>query len=176
MKDKISSEPDSASTIGGWMLALVWVIGLVGGSFLSREWLDKRDALRDGVTTHSESGEAALVVRADPYGQYRIAGSANSKPLSFLVDTGASGISIPQKAADRLGLQRGRPLQAITANGVATVYSTTLDSVSIGPFTRHDVKASINPSMEGEFALLGMSFLRHYVLIQREGDLTIERP
>ena len=96
--------------------------------------------------------------------------------MTFLVDTGASGISIPDAVARRLNLQRGRSFDVLTANGNARVFATRLDSLAIGPFGQRNVRAHINPSMSGETALLGMEFLRHYNLTQRGGELTISLP
>jgi len=99
--------------------------------------------------------------------------TANGVPLRMLIDTGASGISIPASVADNLGLQAGRPFQVMTANGITTVYETTIDSLAFGPFVQNQVNAHINPTLEGQTALLGMSFLRDYKIMQRNGELTI---
>jgi aspartyl protease family protein len=117
-----------------------------------------------------------VILTADRYGQYALTGGANGVPVNFLIDTGASGISIPGSIASELGLRRGRPFEVMTANGIARVYATTLESLTIGPFTQEDVRAHINPSMDGDLALLGMEFLRHYDLLQRNGTLTINPP
>ena len=105
-----------------------------------------------------------------------LAGSANGEPVEFLVDTGASQISIPILIADRLNLTRGRSYPVQTANGEVTVYATVLDEVSIGPFTMKNVPAHVNPGMNGDVALLGMSFLRYFELKQTGGELTISAP
>jgi len=168
--------PDSASTIGGWMIALLWIIALAGSAYAAQRWLDARDERRNGVIISENAGEPALLLSSNLYGQYRAKGLANDEEILFLVDTGASGISIPAAIASRLNLHRGRASQAITANGTITVYATRLDTLRIGPFIQRDVAAHINPSMDGDIALLGMSFLRHYELSQRDGKLTISYP
>jgi aspartyl protease family protein len=91
------------------------------------------------------------------------------------VDTGASFVSVPERVADRVGLKKGNALTASTANGNITVYSTVLDRISIGDITLYDVKADINPHMDGEEILLGMSFLRNLSVTHKDGKLSIRQ-
>ena len=167
---------DASATIGGWMIALLWVLLLGGGTLLANQWLKSRDASKITVWAESEGGAPKLTLRADRYGQYELKGSANGQDVHFLIDTGASEISLPVNVANRLNLDRGRSYPVTTANGQVTVHSTRLETVSIGPFTLKNVSAHINPGMNGEVALLGMSFLRHFEMIQRAGELTISAP
>lgn len=166
-------DTDTASAIGGWMIALLWLMALGAGTYALQNWMDKRDSARQGTTISGAQGQS-LRVASDRFGQFAVAGNANGQKVSFLVDTGASGISIPQGIADQLELRRGQAFPVNTANGVITVYSTVIDTLNIGPHSQKQVQAHINPSMEGELALLGMSFLRRYELIQREGVLWIK--
>ena len=172
-----SDMPSDASTaIGGWMIALLWLLFIGGGTLLANQWLKERKAAQLTVWTEADGVAPKLTLRADRYGQYELTGSANQKDVRFLLDTGATEISIPANMANRLNLTRGRGYPVSTANGQVTVYSTQLDSVSIGPFTLENVSAHINPGMDGDVALLGMSFLRHFEMIQRSGELTISAP
>jgi aspartyl protease family protein len=170
------SEADASRRIGAWMYGLMWLLLLAGAVLLAQRWLDQRSIAREARILVDEYGKNALELRADRYGQYLVTGSANGKEVSFLVDTGASGISIPADIASDLGLESGRSFEVITANGTTTVYQTELASLSIGPFVMKNITAHINPAMQGDFALLGMSFLRHYQLVQRDGHLTISLP
>lgn len=172
---KMTTLPDVAQSIGGWMIVLLWILALGGATFAAQGWFDKRAEARNGVWIGGDTEPAALLIKSDRYGQYQVKGSANDTDILFLLDTGASGISIPATIADKLGLKRGRPFEVITANGITTVYATILNSVSIGPHSRRNVSAHINPAMEGDIALLGMSFLRHYELLQRAGQMTITK-
>ena len=174
--DQTQAPTDASATIGGWMIALLWLLLLGGGTLLANQWLKSRDAAKITVWAESEGGAPKLTLRADRYGQYELKGSANEQEVHFLLDTGASEISLPVNVANRLNLSRGRSYPVTTANGQVTVYSTRLETVSIGPFTLRNVSAHINPGMNGDVALLGMSFLRHFEMIQRAGELTISAP
>jgi aspartyl protease family protein len=168
--------PDATVAIGGWMIVLLWVLVLGGGTLLANQWIKGREAAKLTIWTSADGAAPKLTLRADRYGQYELTGSANGQNVKFLLDTGASGISIPANVANRLNLSRGRSFTVSTANGQVTVYSTQLDNVSIGPFTLENVSAHINPGMDGDIALLGMSFLRHFEMIHRSGELTISAP
>mgnify|MGYP000238379162 CR=1 FL=1 len=173
---KSDSAHDESHRIAGGMIALLWVLVLGGGTWLVQGWMDSRNADRAARWTTDESGQQQLVLKADRYGQFVLDGSTNNRPTAFLIDTGASGISIPGAVADALDLPRGRSFEVMTANGSTRVYRTRLDSLSIGPFTRYDVTAHINPALAGDTALLGMNFLRHYELLHRRGELIISQP
>ncbi len=159
--------------MAGVMIALLWVLVLGGGTWLVQGWLDARQADRAPEWSSDDSGRPSLILKADRYGQFVVTGSANDQDVAFLVDTGASGISIPGSIAETLNLPRGRAFDVMTANGSTRVHRTRIDTLSIGPFTRHDVTAHINPGLEGSTALLGMNFLRHYEILHRGGELTI---
>ena len=91
-----------------------------------------------------------------------------------MLDTGATGVAIPEAVAVYLGLRRGRPFPTQTANGIATSYAAKLDSVSVGAIELQDVPAAITPGLQTQEILLGMSFLKHIEFTQR-GDTLILR-
>jgi aspartyl protease family protein len=108
-------------------------------------------------------------------GHYVASGTINGQPVVFFLDTGATIVSIPEPVARRLNLQRGVELQASTANGTVTTYSTELDSVAVGDIELHRVRASINPQMQSDEILLGMSFLKHLEFTQRGETLILRQ-
>jgi clan AA aspartic protease (TIGR02281 family) len=82
----------------------------------------------------------------------------------FLIDTGASGISIPDAVARRLGLRIDAEtprLQVQTAGGVVSEPLVRLDSVQVGPARVEQISALVNSSME--VGLLGGSFFNNFV-------------
>lgn len=127
----------------------------------------------------SVSGEIAgdvreVMLKRNPAGHYVATGMINSSPVVFMLDTGATNVSIPKPVADRIGLTPGTRMRAITANGTIEVRSTRLDTVELGVIKLRDVQGSINPGMGGEQILLGMAFLRDLELVQR-GDTLLLR-
>jgi clan AA aspartic protease (TIGR02281 family) len=82
----------------------------------------------------------------------------------FLVDTGASGISIPRAVADRLGMPIGpstRRVYVHTANGLASRPLVRLDSVQLGEARLEGAEATVNPTMD--FGLLGGTFFNNFI-------------
>jgi len=116
-----------------------------------------------------------LVLKRSRDGHYIFPGTINGQPVSFLLDTGATLVSVPAHLARELGLKAGAYQQAITANGTVTTRMTRLDALAFGPFEIRAVPASLNPGMRGDQVLLGMSVLKHLEFTQR-GDTLVLRP
>lgn len=106
---------------------------------------------------------------------YVASGKINGKPVTFLLDTGASDVVVPARLADRLQLQPGAAAYAITANGRVEIRRTLIKELSLGPIQLYNVRASINPGMHGDEILLGMSALHQVELIQRSNQLTLRQ-
>ncbi len=160
----------SGKAILAWMVFL----GLLTWGFSGL--LDhQRNPNREVVSSLDSQGRGEVRLQRNRSGHYLANGAINGQPVTFLVDTGATTVTIPADLARRLALRRGPAFQAQTANGTVTVYQTTLDTVTLGAIALHDVRASINPGMGGDEVLLGMSFLRGLELVQRDGELLIRQ-
>ena len=170
------------------MFVAAWVLllGILTVHFSG--WLDTRDDPNRSVTgtirddpnrsvtgTISELGVREVRLFQNRAGHYVASGKINGSPVRFVLDTGATTVALPGRVAKRLGLRAGRPQLARTANGTVTTYHARLDEVSLGTIRLRDVRADINPHMEGDEVLLGMSFLRSLELVQRDGRLTLRQ-
>lgn len=116
-----------------------------------------------------------LVLQRGRDGHYVFPGTINGQPVTFLLDTGATLVSVPAHLADDLGLKAGVYQQAITANGTVTTRATRVEALAFGPFEIRAVPASLNPGMPGSQVLLGMSVLKHLEFTQR-GNTLVLRP
>ncbi len=153
-----------------------WIIFLILLTVLFNNYLEKQNNPNTDVYGQIASDQSIeVILQRNRYGHYVTNGEINGKPVTFLLDTGATTISVPQKTAQRLGLKKGVPLSAHTANGTVTVYHTKLDSVSIGHISLHQLRGDINPNMGGEEILLGMNFLKHLELVQRGNQLILRQ-
>ncbi|HIF55390.1 MAG TPA: TIGR02281 family clan AA aspartic protease, partial [Methylococcaceae bacterium] len=56
---------------------------------------------------------------------------------------------------------------------IIKVFTTRLDSVSVGAIELNNIRATINPHMQGKEILLGMSFLKHLEMMQKGQELTL---
>lgn len=120
------------------------------------------------------SAPASVNLLADAQGHFIADGLINDKPARFLVDTGASLVSIGRSDAARMGIdpQRGTPMSAMTANGVARVWRVRLEKVQLGEVVLHNVDAAIQEA-DMPVVLLGMSFLGRTELRHESNRLTI---
>lgn len=127
-----------------------------------------------GVAASSDSDR--LVLQADGQGHFFTTGTINGVSVRFLVDTGASMISLGASDARRMGLDFNRGQKGIsqTANGQVVVSKIQLDNVRIGGMTLHQVDAVIHQT-DLPIALLGMSVLNRMEM-QRDGStMTLKR-
>ncbi len=83
--------------------------------------------------------------------------------VPFMLDTGASTVTITQKVADQLGIVTGPNTKYgrfSTANGVIKAPVITLDSVSVEGAAVTNVRTSILPNLDTP--LLGTAYLNHF--------------
>lgn len=169
MQDSDSSRRFMARlmTYGFWLVLLAGMTVYFGGV------LDQKHNPNQHLTTQSNKA-SEVILKRNAYGHYVAPGLINNTPVIFMLDTGATSISIPKAVADRMHLNpRGSSLVS-TANGSITVHNVRLDSVSLGSITLKDMRAHINPYMEGETVLLGMSFMQHLEMIQKGDTLRLK--
>ena len=173
MRDK--SAHREQKSIGTGMYVLGWLVFMGLLVFFFQDLLEKQQNPNQSlVTRYGEDGVREVVLQRNKYGHYVTNGEINGQPVVFILDTGATGVAIPEHVARRLNIQRGQPFATQTANGMATTYAARLDSVSVGGIQLEDVSAGIAPGLQGEEILLGMSFLRHIEFTQR-GDTLVLR-
>lgn len=140
----------------------------------------KRQVLELG--RHAESAALtgdlqSVTLASDARGHFVAEGRVNGAHVRFLVDTGATLVTLSAAEARRLGIdyKAGRPAVSQTANGRVLVYRVRLDSVTVGPMTLLAVDAVVHESPGLDMALLGMSFLNR-TEIRREGaNLTLTK-
>jgi aspartyl protease family protein len=117
------------------------------------------------------SGARSVVLAADSRGHFFTTGAINGGSVRFLVDTGASFVSIGSGDAKRLGIDylKGERSFTSTANGVVPTYRVKLDEVRLGDVTLNNVDAMVHTDNALQFVLLGMSFLNRMEM-RRDGE------
>ena len=116
-------------------------------------------------------GRQLVTLAADTSGHFIAMGSINGASVRFLVDTGATFVSLPAAEARRLGINylQGERGQLQTANGVAAGYRVKLDSVRIGEVELNNVDGVVSENDAMGMILLGMSFLNRMEM-KRDGQ------
>lgn len=171
--------PDSDNTqrTGRYMLILAWVGGMALLTLLFQDVLETRiNPNTNPVIQQAVDGRQQVVLDRNAQGHYVATGRINGLPVTFLLDTGATDVAIPEDLAERLRLERLSGGVSQTANGPVAVWQTMLDSVTLGSLSLTEVRASILPSMRGSNkVLLGMSFLKQVEFSQRGGQLVLQQ-
>ena len=141
----------------------------------------KRQRVRIGEGIYSTasvpSGHVTVTLTPDVRGHFITSGTINGASMSFLVDTGATMVSMGLEDARRAGVNylEGTRGQSQTANGVTPVYKVKLGSVKLGNIALNDVDGVVHENSSLPVVLLGMSFLGQ-VEMRREGkSLTLTK-
>ncbi len=127
------------------------------------------------IGSNFSGAEAGSIVSIAPdsQGMYLVNGSINKHLVRFVVDTGATLISMNRNEAIRFGIdykKTGQRSTVITASGKDTVYLINLESVRVGDIALNNIAAAVHDNDYPQHILLGNSFLNN-VSIKREGQL-----
>lgn len=118
----------------------------------------------------------SVALSADGRGHFFTQGSVNGAVTRFMVDTGATYVSLSGAEARRLGIdyQKGERGMMSTANGAVPAYRITLNTVKIGDVSVNQVQASVHEAPM-EITLLGMSFLNRVEMRRQGNTLTLTK-
>ena len=169
------TEPTSTvDTSAKWMTLLAWLCGLGLCVWVFAELLEKQNNPNQDVISARNGNQVEVQLKKNRQGHYVANGKINGETVTFLVDTGATSVSIPAHLGSKLNLQpKGRGI-ANTANGSVEIAFTKIDSLELGEIALRNVDANLNPGMRDDHILLGMSVLRQLEFTQR-GDWLILR-
>ena len=167
---------DFQKRAGSMMIILGWIGGLGLLSVFFSDYLADQANPNQQVAMQIREGVKEVILQRNGAGHYVANGLINRQAVTFILDTGATHISIPAHIARQIGLQAGIAMPVQTANGAIVVYATELDSVDLGGIELKQVRASINPYMPTDEVLLGMSFLKHLNFSQQGDQLLIRQP
>jgi aspartyl protease family protein len=175
--DQNNPQIPSTRRMGAVMAAIAWIILLAMLTAFFSGWLDRqKNPNRDPTTRLADNGVAEVVLKRNRAGHYVTDGYINGVAVTFLLDTGATGVALSSDVARATGAVPGKAIMTRTANGNAKGYRTTLKSVRVGNIEQNRVPATISPGLTTREVLLGMSFLKHLELTQRGDTLTLRQP
>lgn len=134
----------------------------------------RRVQIGQSVVSAAKAEKPGMTLMADARGHFVAPGSINGEPMRFLVDTGATFVSLG--AADarraRIDASKGTPGMTMTANGMARVWKVRVANVKLGNITLHDVDATVHEH-DMPIVLLGMSFLNRMEMRRDGTSLTL---
>jgi aspartyl protease family protein len=126
----------------------------------------------------STNTSRSLELRAGQGGHFATDARVDGRRIAFVVDTGASQITIRESDAARLGFHPSRrdyTVRIHTANGEGRAAMVDLGMVEIGNIVVRDIRALVVPDDALGVNLLGMSFLSRVRWTHDRGRLLIEQ-
>jgi aspartyl protease family protein len=142
----------------------------VGGGIVSRyaEQSLLRDRPAQAAVVRSKAPHTtvasprSMTLRGDRSGHFRVDARIEGRNIPFVVDSGASLVTLRESDAARLGIRPARgdyTARVSTANGSIKAARTRLARVEVGDIAVSDVAALVLPDEALAQNLLGVSFL-----------------
>jgi len=123
----------------------------------------------------TESANGDLILKRGQDEHFHMEVTVNDAPIRFLVDTGASIVTLSEDDARRAGYDPSTldyTLQFSTANGTAWGAPIRIEQMRAGPLVARDVRAAVGGAGMSK-SLLGMSFLNQLNGFSVKGDTLI---
>jgi aspartyl protease family protein len=184
LKDRASKEggiatsrPVSPSPSSGLSIGLKWgPAGIVAFwlTVMGLLYLAMNHYLKPKPVIVSASGD--LVIPRAKDGHFYATGSVNGQPVNFLVDTGASLVTVSEQFARSAGIADGDPTVFKTANGNLSGRIVSGVPISVGPIDVSAVKIGVGlVGHEVGDALLGQSFLSKFEIVLKGEQMILRK-
>ncbi len=179
-------------------MALVWVCGVsmskptlqqttrLGALAITAVWLavaavlylvfDRIEQNRQASLKPYALSSGDLVIPRQRDGHFHVEGEVNRQPVTFLVDTGASHVSVSQALAQQAGLPSGQDITLHTANGQRPGQLVRNVPVRAGHLVLNDAGVTVGLNgLRPEQALLGQNFLKHFDVDIRRDEMILRQ-
>lgn len=113
-------------------------------------------------------------LRPEQNGTYFVSGSINGYPVRFVVDTGATNLTLSTQHASAFGVVGCVLSKTATGNGLVDTCNTIASAITFGGFSLDNVPVTIAPNLSGE-PLLGMSVLSQFRIEQVNGVMRVSK-
>ena len=141
----------------------VW-FGLIAAGFFIADHLTTQPTVAHLLT----EGRQEIAIPASRDGHFYLDGAINGVPLKFMIDTGATYVSVGEDFARAAGLPKGITGYFNTANGAVEGEIVRGLDVEADALRVSGLSVAITPS-HGMVGLLGQNFLRHFEVSQVAG-------
>jgi aspartyl protease family protein len=146
------------------------VLALVGVVFFAADRLT-----RTPTVVHSVSeGRQEISIPAARDGHYYLDGAVNGVPLTFMIDTGATYVSVGEDFARKARLPEGITGYFSTANGTVEGKIVKDQVVEAEDFKVSGLSVAVTP-LGGKKGLLGQNFLRRFEVSQSAGVMRLRQ-
>lgn len=138
-------------------------------------FLDAKMQPQVATVTNLDMARGEVIIPRSRDGHYYVDGAINGRPLTFMVDTGASTVVVSADLAAKIGLARGVPTPFKTAGGMVLGEMVPDQAIEAGGLQLKGLRVGVVKQMDQrDYALLGQNFLRHIDVIQ-SGDQMVLR-
>ncbi len=146
---------------GAWVIIIgVLLIGFSYKSELVRIYNRVYANLIPG--NYVKDNKKTVIVYANQYGHYYVNSITQGANIKYLIDTGATTVSLTRADAEKIGIDINKlnyTQKVSTANGIVLSAPVKLDYIQINDIIVEDIRASVSQDNGLEKSLLGMSFL-----------------
>ena len=158
--------------LGALAIAAVW-LAVAGVLYLVFDQIEQK---RQASLKPYALSSGDLVIPRQRDGHFHVEGEVNRQPVRFLVDTGASHVSVSQALATQAGLPAGQSITLHTANGPRQGQLVRSVPVRVGNLVLNDTSVAVGLSgLEPQQALLGQAFLRHFDVEIRRDEMVLRQ-
>ncbi|TXI26176.1 MAG: TIGR02281 family clan AA aspartic protease [Nitrosomonas sp.] len=152
----------------GFIIALIAWIGVFTVAYL---YFASAQAPKVAMVS-ADSPEKEIIIPRSLDGHYYVQGKINGYPVEFMVDTGASIVSISYELARAIHLPPGIPANFSTAGGGVNGEIVPSVDIEIGNIRLNELTVSVG--IQGKMALLGQNFLRRIDMIQSNDKMILQ--
>lgn len=146
------------------------VLALVGVVFFAADQLTRTPTVVHAVT----DGRHEIAIPAARDGHYYLEGAVNGAPIRFLIDTGATYVSVGEAFARKARLPEGVTGYFSTANGTVEGKIVKDQVVEAEGFKVSGLSVAVTP-LGGKRGLLGQNFLRRFEVSQSAGVMRLRQ-
>lgn len=169
------SQQTPGKRAGRVFMVLAWCAALFLATRFFGQWEVRQQNPNRVVSSEQGEGFIEVKLASNSQGHFVASGQINGQPVDFMLDTGATDVSIPAEMAERLKLEKGFGVTLSTANGRTQGYRTRIDRLQLGDIVLRNVRALVVPGLDGKQVLLGMSALNQLEFTQRGGTMLLRQ-
>ena len=145
------------------------------GAIVSINGERRKLGLNQSIQGNFKSAERSTSrIYPDSLGMYFIDGKINGRATRFLVDTGATFVTMSSQHAKKVGIdyRKGQRGSMRTATETVSSWHVYLRSITVGGIKLNNVQAAVLEGAQPDQVLLGNSFLSR-TQIQRNGSVMV---